>query len=122
MRLALLVPLCLAACMLTNTPSRRIPDVSQEQYSAVSRVRSGSFTSVSGTLALSYVADRETRLCFTLVEHPMMSSNSALGMAPVDCCVLQRVPRMRPAVPWLNDDACRSGTTPPPPASATAPR
>lgn len=122
MRLALLVPLGLAACMSTNTPSRRTPDVTREQYSAVSRVRSGSFTSVSGSLALSYVADRETRLCFTLIEHAMMSRDSSLGMAPVDCCVLQRVPRMRPAVPWLNDEACRSGATPPPPASATAPR
>jgi hypothetical protein len=108
--------------MSTNSPSGRIADVSQQEYSAVSRVRSGSFTSVSGSLALSYVADRETRLCFTLVEHALIGRDSSLGMASVDCCVLQRVPRMRPAVPWLNDERCRSGATPPPPASATAPR
>lgn len=130
MRPALILPLVLAACASTNSPARRIPDVSEAPGSAVSRVRSGSFEAVIGTMTLSYLADRETRLCFVLVES--LSYGPSKNLAPVDCCVLQRVPRTRPAVPWLDDESCRSGAaptpapasepTPPPPASATAPR
>jgi hypothetical protein len=58
------------------------------------------------SLEATYIADRETRLCFVVFEADHFGNEAPLSATPVDCCALYRSPRMRPAVPWLTDATC----------------